>query len=416
MVLPLVPVQPKELGDYVEAAGEAVVEQLKEAAEPLRGARVLHLNSTAYGGGVAELLHTQVPLMNALGLEATWALLEGSDDYFAVTKAVHNALQGAEAPLSIEMQKVYLDRIEANAEEFVDHYDFVLVHDPQPAALLPSVQRKSGRSGKWIWRCHIDLSAPFRPVWEFFEQIVNQYDAAVFTMPEFAQPGVAGPRLAFVPPSIDPLALKNAPLSEETSVQVVHGLSVDPDRPIVCQVSRFDPWKDPLGVIDAFRLARREVEGLQLVLVGSLAHDDPEGMQYLDLTNAHRDGDPDIHLLTNLDGVDDLAVNALQRVATVAVQKSTREGFGLVVAEAMWKEKPVIGGAVGGIRLQIEDGETGFLVDSAFSCAERIVELVHNEETRTRMGREGRERVRQMFLTPRELEDYLRLMTALAET
>lgn len=413
-MLPTVPVAPKSLDDYVEAAGEEAVDNLRQAARALQGARVLHVNSTAYGGGVAELLYTQLPLLNDLGLDATWALMQGSDEYFTVTKAVHNGLQGAEVSWTDEMRGVYWERVRDNARELAEPFDFIFIHDPQPAALLHVLEEGGRRSGKWLWRCHIDLSSPFQPVWHFFEPIVNEYDAAILTKEEFAQPGISGPALAFIPPSIDPLSTKNCPISEETMHEVLHGYGVDGARPIITQVSRFDPWKDPVGVIDAFRLARKEHSGLQLVMVGSMAHDDPEGMQYLNLTDAYRDGDPDIHLLTNLQEVGNLEVNGFQRASAAIVQKSLREGFGLVVSEGMWKERPVIGGDVGGIRLQIENGVTGFLVDSPETCAERIVELLDDPALGARLGRAGRERVRERFLTLRELEDYLRLMVSLS--
>jgi len=412
-MLPTVPLADKHVDEYSAPAGEEAVERLRKAARPFAGATMLHLNSTAYGGGVAELLQSQLPLLNDLGIQATWALLEGSDQYYAVTKTVHNALQGAEVPWTDEMRGAYWDRIRANATEFTDGYDYVFVHDPQPAAVLTVLEEEGRRSGRWIWRCHIDLSTPFRPVWEFFEPIVNRYDAAIFTTEDFAQPGVINPTLAFIPPSIDPCSTKNLDLANETIADVLQTYGIDPDRPIVVQVSRFDPWKDPLGVIDAFRLARKECPDLQLILAGSMAHDDPEGMRFLDLTEEHRAGDPDIHLLTNVHNVGNLEINAFQRASTVVVQKSIREGFGLVVAEGMWKDKPVIGGNVGGIRLQITDGETGFLVDSVERCAERIVQLLGDPDLGRTIGRAARERVRDRFLTLRELEDYLGLMTSL---
>ncbi len=413
-MLPTVPLADKRVDDYAEAAGTEAVERLREAARPLRGARVLHVNSTAFGGGVAELLHAQLPLMQDLGLDMTWALIEGSDDYFFVTKSVHNALQGAEIPWTAHMRDVYWDRIRANAHELRDGFDFVFVHDPQPAALSTVLEEDGRLTGRWLWRCHIDLSAPFEPVWQFFEPIVDRYDAAIFTAVEYARPGLSHPVLAFIPPSIDPLSAKNIPLSDETTRKVLAGYGIDPDRPIVTQVSRFDPWKDPLGVIDAYRVARERVPGLQLVMAGSLAHDDPEGMRYLELTEQHRDGEPDIHLLTNLQEVGNVEVNAFQRAAEVVVQKSVREGFGLVVAEGMWKGRPVVGGDVTGIRLQIEDGVSGFLVDSVKACAERIVQLHDDPDLRKRLGAAARERVRERFLCLREIEDYLRLMARLA--
>jgi trehalose synthase len=412
-VLPIVPIQPKHVSEYAEAAGEEAVDRLREAARQLPGLRVLNVSSTAYGGGVSELLQTQVPLMNDLGVETSWVVIEGSDRFFNVTKAVHNALQGAETQLDDEMRETYWERMHANAAELPVDFDVILVHDPQPAAMLQVLEESARRKGRWIWRCHIDLSAPYRPVWDFFEPIVNRYDAAIFTAEEYVQSGVQGPVRAFIPPSIDPLSPKNAPMMESTWRGVLMPFGVDPDRPLITQVSRFDPWKDPPGVIDAFRLVRREVPDVQLALVGSLAHDDPEGIRYLDLTTEHAAGDPDIHLLTNLSGVGDSAVNAFQRASDVIIQKSLREGFGLVVAEGMWKWKPVVGGDVGGIRLQIEEGVTGYLVDGIGRCAERVTELLRHPEKRKEMGELGRGRVRERFLCIREIEDTIRLISRL---
>jgi trehalose synthase len=412
-VLPTVPLPSKRLDDYGEACGPATVERLREVAKPLAGARVLHLNSTAFGGGVAELLHTQLPLFSDLGIDATWAVMQGSDDYFLVTKAIHNGLQGAEVPWTNEMINTYLSQVKQNAKELKESYDFVFVHDPQPAAVLSCFEEEGRRSGNWLWRCHIDLSKPHLPVWEFFAPIVNRYDAAIFTLEEFAQSDVQGPRLAFIPPSIDPLSTKNMYLREDTAYEVLQRYGIDRSRPIITQVSRFDPWKDPIGVIDAFRIARKEVDDLQLVMVGSMAHDDPEGWHYLNITEEHREGDPDIHLLTNFQDVGSLEVNAFQRESTVVLQKSIREGFGLVVSEAMWKERAVIAGNVGGIRLQIEDGVNGFLVDDVEECGARIVELLKDPALRNRMGKAAKKRVRDRFLTLRELQDQLELMVSL---
>jgi trehalose synthase len=412
-MLPVVPVQPRRLADYADAAGDEAVDRLRAAAEPLRGARLLQVNSTAFGGGVAELLHTHVPLLNDLGIETTWVVLEGSDEFYGVTKAIHNALQGAEHRLTKPMQKVYWERIRGNAAQMPRDFDFVLIHDPQPAALLQVTEESGSRTGTWLWRCHIDLSATFRPVWEFFEPLINRFDAAIFTTEEFFQPGIDVRERVLIPPSIDPLSLKNADMSPASALEIVGALGIDADRPMITQVSRFDPWKDPIGVIDAFRLVRREVPGVQLVMIGSLAHDDPEGMRYLELTGEHAAGEPDVHLLTNLDGVGDEAVNAVQRRADVVVQKSLREGFGLVVSEAMWKGRAVVGGDVGGIRLQIVDGETGYRVRSVTECAEAVTRLLLEPDLRDRIGAAGRARVRDRFLSTRELEDHLRLMARL---
>jgi trehalose synthase len=412
-MLPIVPVPQRRVDDYREAAGPDAVERLRKAAAPLKGAKVLHVNSTAFGGGVAELLFAQVPLMNDLGIETVWQVIEGAEDFFTVTKFAHNGLQGAEVPWTPEMEAIYLDRCRSNAEGVAEGFDYVIIHDPQPAGILGALEEQGRRTGKWIWRCHIDLSAPHVPVLNFFSRQVAGYDGAVFTMAEFAPPSLRGPRLFVIPPSIDPLSLKNVYIDHETVYEVLTRYGVDRSRPILTQVSRFDPWKDPLGVIDAYRLARKEVPGLQLLLIGSMAHDDPEGWHYLEVTEAYRQGDPDIFLLSNLHEVGNLEVNAFQRASAVVVQKSLREGFGLVVSEAMWKEVPVVGGDVGGIRLQIEDGVTGFLVTSVEACAERVVQILCDPELRSKMGRAGRERVAERFLTLRELQDYVGMLSAL---
>jgi trehalose synthase len=402
----------KHLDDYIDPAGEEAVARLREAAEPLKGSRMVHINATSFGGGVAELLATHVALFRDLGIDTDWQLIEGSEEFFAVTKLVHNALQGAGIPWTESMEATYLERMEANAHRFEDTADFVFAHDPQPAALLTFLEEAGRRHGKWVWRCHIDLSHPMETVWAFFANHVHKYDAAVFTMEDFVRPGIT-PRIAVIPPSIDPLSPKNGWLEPETIYEILQGYGIDRWRPILTQVSRFDPWKDPLGVIDAYRIAKEEVPELQLIMVGSMAHDDPEGWHYLEQTEEHRAGDPDIHILTNLQGVGDVAVNAFQRASTVVVQKSLREGFGLTVSEAMWKEKPVVAGNAGGLRLQVEEGITGFLVDTVEECGDRICRLLADTELRTRMGLAGRERVREHFLTIRELEDYLRLLASL---
>jgi trehalose synthase len=412
-MLPIVPVPPRRVEDFVEAAGEEAVERLRAAAEGLRGARVLHLNSTAFGGGVAELLFTQVALLADLGLDAFWQVIQGTDDFFTVTKFAHNGLQGAPVPWTSDMEAIYLEQSRLNAGEVAADADFVVVHDPQPAGILPILEAEGRRAGTWVWRCHIDLSTPHPPVLAFLLSQVSAYDGAVFTMEEFVPRGLEGPRVFVIPPSIDPLSLKNTYIEPTMIYEVLTRYGVDRSRPIVCQVSRFDPWKDPVGVIDAFRLAREGHPGLQLVLIGSMAHDDPEGWHYLEVTEAHRKDDPDVFLLTNLQEVGNLEVNAFQRAAAVVVQKSIREGFGLVVSEAMWKEVPVVGGNVGGIRLQIEDGVSGFLVDSVEECADRISLLLDDPELRAKMGRAGRQRVRERFLTLRELEDHLRMLADL---
>jgi trehalose synthase len=414
-MLQQVPTPAKSLGDYAAVVGADAIDRLREIAKPFKGARILNVNSTAFGGGVAELLYTIVPLMRDLGIEADWQLMQAPDEFFVVTKAMHNALQGGAVPWTAEMRSLYLSVSENNAESFEGDYDFVIIHDSQPAAILPELMEDRGiKPGKWIWRCHIDLTEPFEPVWKFVAPFIEKYDAAIFTLEEFVQPGLKVPHIAIIPPSIDPLSIKNIPMDGGMVDEVMRRYQIDTTRPLVVQVSRFDPWKDPLGVIDAFRIARREVPGLQLALIASMAHDDPEGWDYYTKTEEHREGDPDIFLLSNLQDVGALGVNAFQRAADVVVQKSIREGFGLVVSEAMWKGKPVIGSSVGGIKLQIVDGETGYLVEDVESCAKRIVDILGDKEHAAEIGFRARVFVRERFLSMRDIEDHLALFAKLA--
>ena len=397
--------------DFREAAGDEAVDRLQEAADPLKGSRLVHVSSTAFGGGVAELLPTQVALLHDLGIHAEWQLLEGSEDFFAVTKLVHNALQGAGVPWSEAMEQTYLDRVATNAARFEDDADFVFVHDPQPVGLLTTVEEEHARHGKWVWRCHIELSHPMEAVWSFLAVHVSRYDASVVTLEEYVRPEL--PPVAIIPPSIDPLSPKNTWLDHEAVWEILSAYGIDTARPIVTQISRFDPWKDPVGVIEAFRLARQEVPDVQLVLAGSMAHDDPEAWHLLETAQEHRGDDPDIHILTNLQDVGPVAINAFQRASAVVVQKSIREGFGLTASEAMWKERAMVVGNSGGLRIQVEDGRSGFLVDSVEECAARVATLLRDEELRESMGRAGRERVRDRFLTVHELTGYLELLGSL---
>mgnify|MGYP000703100795 CR=1 FL=1 len=346
-------------------------------------------------------------------METEWQVIEGAEEFFTVTKVCHNGLQGMDIPFTEEMKDVWRYYNEMNARRFSGSYDFVVVHDPQPAGLL----RYHGRAGgaHWAWRCHIDTSHPDPAYWDFFAPYISQYDAGIFTMEPYVGPGVAFDHLAIVPPTIDPLAPKNAPLEKEQAQEVVASFGVDVNRPLITQVSRFDPWKDPLGVIEAYRIVKQQVPQVQLALIGSMATDDPEGWEYLDRTVRRAGEDFDIHVLHNFHGVHAREVAAFQTVSDVVVQKSTREGFGLVVAEALWKGKPVVGGNVGGIPLQVLDGQTGFLVDSPAMCAERALYLLQHPQESARMGAAGREHVRRNFLSTRHLRDYLRLFNTLAD-
>ena len=402
-----VKVQHKQLADYRPIVGDEVIAEIEELAAPLEGYRVLHVNATAFGGGVAEILATLVPLMRDVGLDAEWQVIEGEDEFFNVTKACHNGLQGMDIPFTGEMKAVWRRYNEMNARRFEGEYDFVVVHDPQPAGLL---HYHGGAGGKhWAWRCHIDTSNPNPAYWDFFAPYFAEYEAGIFTMEQYVGPGVAFQHLAIITPTIDPLSPKNAPMAEDRAREIVADFGIDVSRPLVTQVSRFDPWKDPLGVIDAYRIVKAQVPGVQLALVGSMASDDPEGWHYVDRTIRHAGEDFDVHILHNFHGVGALEVGAFQTASDVVVQKSTREGFGLVVTEGLWKGKPVVGGNAGGIPLQVLDGQTGFLVDSADACGEKVLYLLQRPDEAARMGAAAREHVRKNFLITRHLADYLRL-------
>lgn len=411
-MLQYVDVGERSIDAYRGIAPDSILDELVRRAESLRGARVLHVNATAYGGGVSELLRSTVPLLNDLGLVADWKLITGDDPFFQVTKKIHNGLQGADVELTDVEKSTYHRNSRQNAALLEEEYDFVFIHDPQPAGLLPLRGKGSAR---WIWRCHIDTSHPNEAVWEFLETHLWGYDAAIFTMAEFIPPRLAIQRREIIPPAIDPLSPKNLPLADATARQVLQWLGVQLEKPLVTQVSRFDPWKDPLGVIAAYRLVREEVPEARLALVGSMATDDPEGWDIYREVLAARKSDAQIHVLTNLTGVGNIEVNAFQRLSDVVVQKSIREDFGLVVSEALWKGTPVVAGRAGGIPLQMADGVGGSLVESVDDCARAILALLAEPEGARELGRQGRERVRQHFLLPRLLLNEVELMKDLAE-
>jgi trehalose synthase len=402
----------KAVDDYRPIVGDEVIVEIEELAASLKGARVVHVNATAFGGGVAEMLVTLVPLMRDVGLDAEWQVIEGEDEFFNVTKACHNGLQGMDIPFTDEMKAIWQRYNEVNAARFEGEYDFVIIHDPQPAGLLHYHGRGGGKH--WAWRCHIDTSHPNPAYWDFFAPYIAEYKAAIFTMEQYVGPGVAPEHLAIITPTIDPLSPKNVSMPLEQAQEVVARFGIDVGRPLITQVSRFDPWKDPLGVIDAYRIVKAQVPDVQLALVGSMASDDPEGWYYLDKTIRHAGEDFDIHILHNFHGVGAPEVCAFQIASDVAIQKSTREGFGLVVTEALWKGKPVVGGNAGGIPLQVLDSETGFLVDSAEACGAKALYLLQHPKEAAQMGTAAREHVRRNFLTTRHLADYLRLFAALA--
>ena len=409
-MLESVDVGSRTLRSYRGVAPDHVLDDLVQEAERLRGARVLHVNATPYGGGVSELLRSVVPLLNDLGLVADWRIIRGDERFFSVTKAMHNGLQGAPLELTEAQQSSYLQISQENAEAFAEQYDFVFMHDPQTAAILPL--RGKGRA-RWIWRCHIDTSAPNAQVWAVLRPFLSEYDAAIFTMAGFAPPDMPTRKIEIIPPAIDPCSPKNLLLPADTARQVLEWLGVRSDRPLVTQISRFDPWKDPVGVIKAYRTVREAVSDLQLVLAGSLALDDPEGWEVYRSIREEAAGDPRIHVFTNLVGVGNIEVNALQMLSDVVVQKSIREGFGLVVSEALWKGTPTVAGRAGGIPLQMADGVGGILVDNVEECAAALRELLADRARARALGAAGRDRVREHFLIPRLVLNHLRLMREL---
>jgi trehalose synthase len=411
--LQTVEVGERSLSSYLNVVPIHILEALDREAEKLRGARILQLNATPYGGGVSELLRSGVPLLADLGLDVEWQVITGDEPFFRVTKAIHNGLQGAPRTLTQAERDAYVATSARNAELLDDGYDFVVVHDPQPAAMLPLLGKGNAR---WVWRCHIETSAPNPDTWAFLRGFLCDYDAAVFTLRDFVPPDLPIDRVAVIPPAIDPLSPKNLPLARVTARQVLDWIGVRLDRPLVTQVSRFDPWKDPLGVIEAYRLARAEVPGLQLALVGSMALDDPEGWDLYRELQREAAADDAIKLFTNLTGVGNIEVNAFQRLSSVVLQKSIREGFGLVVSESLWKGTPVVAGRAGGIPLQMADGTGGVLVDSTEATAGALVDLLIDPKRAEALGRDGRERVHRHFLLPRLLLNELVLLNELAGT
>ncbi len=400
----------KTLEEYAKVCGAESIDQLHQLANPLKDLKIVHVNSTASGGGVAEILNKFVPMMQGLGIDAKWFVLEGSPDFFDCTKAMHNAIQGSEIVLTSTQLKVYEDVNMQNGERLKDVLecaDIVFIHDPQP---LPLIQHFPNKKGKWIWRCHIDASNPFGNLWDYLKKFVEQYDATIFSLAEFTHP-LSVP-IFIIAPSIDPLAEKNIELAENEIDKVYELFGLDRARPIILQVSRFDRFKDPVGVIKAYRLVKKINTDVQLVLAGSGAADDPEGMTIFKEVETVAENDPDIHILL-LPNDAHRIINALQRASNIVLQKSIREGFGLTVAEALWKRKPVIGGSTGGIRLQVINGETGFVVQTPEGAAYRIRYLLEHPEEGFQMGANGREYVRDKFLITRQLAEYLTLIYSL---
>lgn len=396
----------RHLDDYTKIIGEQEIRVLRNLANQLKGRRVKMVNSTAVGGGVAEILNQLVPLMEDVGVATRWDVIRGGEEFFMVTKGFHNALHGAPFEGDQRWFDIFMANNEENRKTMGFDEEFVVIHDPQPAAL---VSAREGQNNKWVWRCHIDLSRPNSSVWEFLRPIIEKYDASLFSSPSFTQ-NLSIPQFLMFP-TIDPLADKNKDLDQAFVRSVIEGYGIDPERPIVTQISRFDRLKDPVGVIRAYQKVRRFFD-CQLVLAGGGASDDPEGEIVLREVQEATGNDPDIHIL-NLPPWSHVEINALQRGSTIIVQKSLREGFGLTVTEALWKKKPVIASAVGGIPMQVIHKVTGALVHSIEGTAYQIRFLLSNPDFAQMLGENGHAHVKENFLLPNNLKRYLLLFLIL---
>ena len=399
------------LDDYTEAIGHAEVDELRALAGRLGGRSVKMVNSTSVGGGVAEILNRMVPLLHELGVPTRWDVITGGNDFFEITKAFHNALHGAPYQPRPDLLELFLAVNEMNRERMEFSEDFIVIHDPQPVALVRQRELQGERRQSWVWRCHIDLSHPNEAVWKFLEPWVNRYDASIFSSPRFSRQ-LPMPQYLFYP-AIDPISEKNRELEPAYIQSVLERFAIDPRRPIVTQISRFDRLKDPMGVLQAYRMVKKYTD-CQLVLAGGGAADDPEGGQVLAEVREAAGSDPDVKLL-ELPPWSALEINALQRASTIVVQKSLREGFGLTVAEALWKKKPVVAGAVGGIPTQVIHKHTGMLVHSVEGCAIQLRYLLSNPQAAARLGENGREHVRQNFLITSNMKRYLVLFNVLMQ-
>jgi trehalose synthase len=396
-----------KLNDYVPIVGETEISELRLIAEKLKGSRILNINSTAVGGGVAEILNRMIPLLKDMGIDVGWEVIKGGEQFFAVTKKFHNALHGKQESFTDEEYRIYLDTVAGNVPQLSLDSDIVFVHDPQPAALI---NERTKHKNRWVWRCHIDLSQKNPSLWNFLKPMIEQYDASVFSAPAFAQE--LSNRQILISPSIDPLSDKNKELPDETIRNIMEQFQIDVRRPIVTQVSRFDYLKDPVGVVEVYRLVKPYVD-CQLVLAGGSADDDPEGAKVLAEVREKAGNDPDIHILC-LPPTSHIEINALQRASTVILQKSFKEGFGLTVSEGLWKGKPVIAGSVGGIPLQISHKYSGILTRSIEGTAYWLKQLLQSPAFAKKLGDNGKEHVRNNFLLTRHLKDYMLLFLSLS--
>ena len=405
---------PKALADYEPIIGEEALAELHSLARPLRGMRVLHLSVAAFGTAVADILSSLVPLMSDLGLPSQWQVLRPAQEFIAVNRAMYEALAGVGARWNAEMETVWHEYTAMNAELFAEEFDFVVVHDPQPGGILSTFTEHRGRrpSGRWVWHCHLDLGEAQPDVWRLMQRYCHAYDALAFDLAEYVPRDIEAPIITVIEPAIDPLGPKNMDLPPETVTGMLERYGLDPAQPIVCQISPFDHWHDPLGLIDAYETVERQVPGLQLVLVATYLAEDPEMRGYYEQVARRAEMHPDIFVLSShssLRALGNVELNAFQRAALAIAQKSIRKGFWVMASDVLWKERPVIASPLGGIPRQVIDGETGYLARTSDQFAQRILELHQHPELAARLGRAGRQHVRDNFLITRYLRDYLRL-------
>ena len=386
---------------FAPIIGYSTVSKLIELAKPLYDKRIVHVNSTLYGGGVVEILNDLVILMNELGIDTEWHQIKGTPDFFTTTKIIHNALQGARKGLSKLRKEIYLEVNRRNSiYNHLEDTDCVIIHDPQPLPIVEFYNKKQ----PWIWRCHIDIAHRNMHVWKFLKNFIDHYDAMIVSMDQYKQ--LVDLPQHIIPPSISPFNEKNMDLSDDQIVSYLQSFGIETNKPIISQISRFDNWKDPIGVVEAYKIIKKKYD-CRLVLLGNMAQDDPEGQEIYGNLMTHVENEPDITVST---AESSILVNALQRFSKVVIQKSIREGFALTVSEALWKETPVVGGNVGGIPLQIIDGKTGFLVNTVEECADRVLRLLKDPDLAKKLGEAGKEHVKKNFLMTRHLEDYINLL------
>jgi trehalose synthase len=396
----------RRIEDYRDIAFDDI-NKIHKLTESLKGYKITHVNSTSFGGGVAEILYALVPLMNSIGLKTSWEVIEAPQEFFTVTKKLHNSLQGAEISISDKEKELYLNVNKHNALKVLRlEGDVIFVHDPQPLGIKYFLSNNK----KWIWRCHIDLSKPYEPTWKFISNLLKGYNVSVYHMKEFVHPEVPTPKVYVIPPSIDPLSEKNREMKWSEIEKIVKRYDINVEKPIITMVARFDPWKDPLGAIDIYRRVKIKIPEVQLLMVSSMAHDDPEGWIYFEKTIRRAGEDHDIYFLTNLIGVGAREVNAFQRVATVILQPSIREGFGLTVSEGMWKKKPVVARPSGGIKLQVIDGVTGYFFENMEEAANKIIYLIKHPEVREKIGLNAHEHIKKNFIVTSHLLKYLEML------